>query len=867
MKMRKYFKVSCGFPSLKFTAEFAILLSVTVCVPTYGLEKIIRRYPIFNDAGQYIVVDGNPVSLDPSGLLSPDPSVEPSKFVAELQRSAQRGDPIAQWALAKSCDGKVPCTISEQLRRLQALPHKNPGVMFDIAMCYLSMGATRDGVELLRQAAGQGGLGAMDLLANDKGWNLHIPEAVESREERIQWGLKAASLGSQDGITALIRFWSTSSNPADRLRLQSLLGELENAPTDPDGYATNLLMSACRQFADQAYRRGNLTEADKWLNRALVRAKVTGTWTGVLYAFSIESLDVTTMMDAKYNSPSTFDWIPPFAYDLLYMAPSDNEAPPIRDYFNSIVPLATTAAEIFTPSVHTQLLHLCAVRCSASHIEAIADVLASEANDDRILSKSTDFSKFNIPLQFAYLEGTPLLRSKAIGWYTLAVSKGSSSAQRKIITTRAAVAEVNRDPQLNHAYQQGLMHVASVYRNGDQQVPANRQKALQAAQEAWKRGCVEAASFIGQIYLAPPADKAAGVKWLQQGAAAGDVRSSALLGEMYLNGTNVPRDTSKAVTLLTFAANHGDSVASVALTQTGRNGIGVKQDESASSNWQLGNASAASGNLAAGAVVNGVSFRCTPIPRKNLAGVQVASQLHVVVTNEDGGKRMAIRYNLVSTSNKGNEFKPNELGRQLSQGQSETQDFEVFAKAGAQNEFPATCQFVNVQVCPATPPANWSKKSGAPYYRPFIDGPVAGCREPRSLAVVQLPIPQLVPAALNDMTPGNSCLKVTPDSRENIYVATNCGPDTVFRFVQPGGKGITLALRANRSFSIGQKTLPYHWYACIGTYVPQPEDENSFTYDSPASSVSCKDDPQNAQNSYNWIEAECQGNPVVCKPE
>lgn len=114
----------------------------------------------------------------------------------------------------------------------------------------------------------------------------------------------------------------------------------------------------------------------------------------------------------------------------------------------------------------------------------------------------------------------------------------------------------------------------------------------------------------------------------------------------------------------------------------------------------------------------GVDFACTAIPQANINGVTLASKIHIATTNISSEK-LFTRFHVVVTSSQGRVKDFGELGKGNFVPQAmETYDFTPFEKASVQDEFPKTCKFTQIQVCPANPPAGFQ----GTYYRPFIDG-------------------------------------------------------------------------------------------------------------------------------------------------
>jgi hypothetical protein len=117
---------------------------------------------------------------------------------------------------------------------------------------------------------------------------------------------------------------------------------------------------------------------------------------------------------------------------------------------------------------------------------------------------------------------------------------------------------------------------------------------------------------------------------------------------------------------------------------------------------------------------HGASFSCIAVPQANLNGVVMASEVRTSVKNISGEELVA-RYHIVVTSTQGRtEVRgPANIKGRLPVHGVENLSLTPFEKASAQDEFPKTCQFTQIQVCPAKPPATFPKGT---YYRPFIDG-------------------------------------------------------------------------------------------------------------------------------------------------
>jgi hypothetical protein len=137
----------------------------------------------------------------------------------------------------------------------------------------------------------------------------------------------------------------------------------------------------------------------------------------------------------------------------------------------------------------------------------------------------------------------------------------------------------------------------------------------------------------------------------------------------------------------------------------------------------------------------GIEFSCSAVPQANLNGVTLASEVQTSATNVSGNK-VFTRYRIVVTSSQGRvEGLGQGVGRgNFAPGAVESHTLTPFSKASVQDEFPKTCQFTQIQVCPATPPAGFPK--GA-YYRPFIDG----SKECKAVGNITFALPPPMPAA------------------------------------------------------------------------------------------------------------------------
>jgi hypothetical protein len=116
---------------------------------------------------------------------------------------------------------------------------------------------------------------------------------------------------------------------------------------------------------------------------------------------------------------------------------------------------------------------------------------------------------------------------------------------------------------------------------------------------------------------------------------------------------------------------------------------------------------------------HGINFSCTAIPQANLNDVTLASDVRTTATNISS-ERLVARYHVVITSSQERveKYAPTGGGN-FSPQAVETHTYTPFSKASVQDEFPKTCQFTQIQVCPRDPPSGFPKST---YYRPFIDG-------------------------------------------------------------------------------------------------------------------------------------------------
>lgn len=134
----------------------------------------------------------------------------------------------------------------------------------------------------------------------------------------------------------------------------------------------------------------------------------------------------------------------------------------------------------------------------------------------------------------------------------------------------------------------------------------------------------------------------------------------------------------------------------------------------------------------------GISFACGAIPQANLLGVTMASNVQTTATNVSSEK-VFFRYSVTVTGSRGTVRVFGSGQSLLGQGNfapaaidAHTYD-SLFSNVGVQDEFPKTCQFSEIQVCPATPPAGFPKGN---YYRPFLDG---NCKQLGQTGVVTFP--------------------------------------------------------------------------------------------------------------------------------
>jgi len=114
------------------------------------------------------------------------------------------------------------------------------------------------------------------------------------------------------------------------------------------------------------------------------------------------------------------------------------------------------------------------------------------------------------------------------------------------------------------------------------------EQALELLRPLAEQGDVEAALFLGNIYLygrgAEP-DYTLARQWLEHAARAG--RSEALynLGAMYDKGIGTARDVNEAIRLFTLAADQRDAQAQLNLALLYLNGDGVKKDVPQAEAW------------------------------------------------------------------------------------------------------------------------------------------------------------------------------------------------------------------------------------------------------------------------------------------
>lgn len=94
--------------------------------------------------------------------------------------------------------------------------------------------------------------------------------------------------------------------------------------------------------------------------------------------------------------------------------------------------------------------------------------------------------------------------------------------------------------------------------------------------DAAKNGNPIAQSTLGNYFIESrdQNSKKLGVIWLTKAAAQGDVNAEAQLGKLYVNGTYVPRDTSKGIELLVKAAKENSYPAMIALGE-----LAIKQNQ------------------------------------------------------------------------------------------------------------------------------------------------------------------------------------------------------------------------------------------------------------------------------------------------
>ena len=141
-------------------------------------------------------------------------------------------------------------------------------------------------------------------------------------------------------------------------------------------------------------------------------------------------------------------------------------------------------------------------------------------------------------------------------------------------------------------------------------------------------------------------------------------------------------------------------------------------------------------------IVNDVSFSCSTTPKQNINGVPVASLVEVLVKSE-APKRMTMKFNVVITGDKGHSFTTGG-GKPIMPQDSYKLPYTPFGTAGPQEEFPKTCQIVDLQVCPYYPakPAKPTPAGVRAYYDAFHQGePAEGCRNPVNLPPVMLAVP------------------------------------------------------------------------------------------------------------------------------
>jgi len=149
-------------------------------------------------------------------------------------------------------------------------------------------------------------------------------------------------------------------------------------------------------------------------------------------------------------------------------------------------------------------------------------------------------------------------------------------------------------------------------------------------------------------------------------------------------------------------------------------------------------------SIQTGGSYRGVDFACNAIPQANLNGVTLASEVQTTATNVSG-RKLVVRYHVVVTSNQQRveEFTQGFGVGAFTPGRVERHSLSPFEKASVQDEFPKTCEFTQIQVCPADPPAGFPTGQ---YFRPFIDGG-AECK-----AIGNITIPLGLPVAVSAPT-------------------------------------------------------------------------------------------------------------------
>jgi hypothetical protein len=118
---------------------------------------------------------------------------------------------------------------------------------------------------------------------------------------------------------------------------------------------------------------------------------------------------------------------------------------------------------------------------------------------------------------------------------------------------------------------------------------------------------------------------------------------------------------------------------------------------------------------------HGVSFSCSAVPQANLNDVTTASEVRTTAKNVSS-ETLVVRYHVVVTSSQGRvedyDYTRAGFHGNFVPGSVEAHKSTPFSKASVQDEFPKTCRFTQIQVCPAKPPVGFQ----GTYFRPFIDG-------------------------------------------------------------------------------------------------------------------------------------------------